>query len=187
VAVTDIAQKWDQRYQDQDPEVLSPAPILRTHRELLPRGGRALDLAMGLGQNAVYLATLGFEVTGIDISPVAVQKALELAARCGVALDAVVADLEHFQLPIAAYDLVVNIAYLQRSLAPQIIAALKPGGVLVFETFTQDYLRYKPDSNPAFLLQPGELKELFRPLTPLYYWEGTVDERRAVAALIAQK
>ncbi|MBI3961793.1 MAG: class I SAM-dependent methyltransferase [Deinococcus sp.] len=185
--MSDVAQKWDQRYRDQDPEAAPPAEILCSHHHLLPRGGKALDLAMGLGRNAIYLATLGFEVTGIDISPVAVQKAGELAARRGVPLTALVADLEQYQIPPASYVLIVDIAYLQHSLIPQIIAALKPGGIVVFETFTIEHLRFKPDFNPDYLLQPGELANLFRSLIPRYYWEGIQDNRRAVATFIGQK
>lgn len=168
-----------------------PASLLLEAQHLLPKGGKALDIAMGSGPNAIYLATLGFQVTGIDLSAEAVALCRQRAAEQGVAVDAIVADLERTPLPRETYDLIVNFYYLQRDLAPQIIAALRPSGVLLFETYTLDQLRldYGP-RNPDFLLRPGELRQMFSGLEELFYREGIIVEGRgpkAVASLVARK
>ncbi|MDD9995859.1 MAG: SAM-dependent methyltransferase, partial [Dehalococcoidia bacterium] len=98
---------------------------------------------------------------------------------------------ENFRLPSCTYDLLVNFYYLDRALAPQMVRALRPDGVLVFETFTVDQERFGwgPDRQD-YLLQPGELKRLFADLQTLHYDEGVKDSDRghkAIASLIARK
>ena len=113
------------------------------------------------------------------------------AERLGLSIEALVADLEHAPLPTKEYDLIVNFCYLQRALAPQIVAALKPGGVLVFETYTLDQLQFGwGPKNPDYLLRPGELREMFADLETLLYQEGVIQGDRgpkAVASLIGRK
>ena len=168
-----------------------PSALLVENRALLPAGGRALDIAMGSGRNALYLASLGFRVTGVDVSRVAVQLCRKKAERLGLAVETIVANLENYRVPVDTYDLIINFHYLQRSLAGPIVQALKRGGVLVFESFTIDQLQcgYGP-KDPGFLLQPGELREMFAGLETLLYYEGVVEGDRgpkAVAQLIARK
>ena len=96
-----------------------PAQFLVDNIALLPKG-RVLDVAMGAGQNAIYLAKMGFEVEGVDISPEAVNNALELARKSGVNIRAQVADLENnYDTEKGAYDVIICFNYLQRSLIPQ--------------------------------------------------------------------
>jgi tellurite methyltransferase len=164
-----------------------PSPFLVEHINLLPRG-RVLDVAMGGGRNAVYLAGLGCEVEGVDISPQAVESALRLARDKGVTLRSQVADLEKdYSIPPAAYDLIICFNYLQRSLVPSLKTGLKEGGMIVYETFTVDQVRFGRPRNPAFLLRYNELLDLFRDFRCLRYREGIFDNSRAVAGLIAQK
>jgi len=122
---------------------------------------------------------------------VAVEKCRQKAERLGLPIEALVADLEHYPLPIEEYDLILNFYYLQRSLAPQIVAALKPGGVLVFETYAIDQLQFGwGPKNPDYLLRPGELREMFPDLETLLYHEGVIQGDRgpkAVARLIGRK
>src|SRR4030042_6173558 len=168
-----------------------PSALLVENRALLPAGGRALDIAMGSGRHALYLASLGFQVTGVDVSRVAVALCREKAERLGLAVKTVVADLEDYRLPGDAYDFVINFHYLQRSLAGPVVQALKRGGVLVFESFTIDQLQYGyGPKDPAFLVRPGELREMFAGLEALLYHEGVMEGDRgpkAVAQLIARK
>ena len=186
----DVARFWDERHRrGEEPE--APADLLLEQAALLPRGGRALDLAMGAGRNALYLASLGFLVTGIDISPVAVDQCRQRAQALGLPVTAIVADLEHYLLPREEYDLVLNFYYLQRSLAGALVAALRPGGVLVFESYTLDQRQfgYGP-KDPEHMLGPGELRQLFPSLEALFYREGVVQGDKgpkAVASLIGLK
>jgi len=186
----DAASIWDEKYRDGEGS-LQPADLLLQNRHLLPEGGQALDVAMGTGRNALHLASLGFQVTGIDVSSVAVGRCRAKAEQRNLAIETIVADLENFRLPSCAYDLLINFYYLDRALARQMVATLRPDGVLVFETFTVDQERFGwgPDRHD-YLLQPGELKRLFADLETLHYDEGVKESDRghkAIASLIARK
>ncbi len=188
----DAERFWDERYRkDEAVPERGPAPFLVGHRHLLPSNGGALDIAMGTGRNALYLASLGYEVTGIDVSGVAVARVEEEAASRGLAIEAVRADLESYELPEGAYDIVIDFYYLQRDLARRIEAALRPGGVLVFESFTTEQRRFGwGPQRDEFLLRPGELRSLFPALEVLVYREGVVESERgekAVAGLVARR
>ena len=191
---SDSERFWDERYRSEEaaPE-RGPADFLVEHRRLLPAGGRALDVAMGSGRNALYLASLGYEVTGIDVSGVAVERCHAEAERRGLRVEAVQADLESYQLPRETYDVVIDFYYLQRELAPALVAALQPGGVLVFESFTTEQRRFGwGPQQEEFLLRPGELRSLFAGLKELAYREGVVESQsgrgpKAVASLVARK
>ena len=186
----DAASIWDEKYR-QGEGPLQPADLLVQNRHLLPEGGQALDVAMGMGRNALHLASLGFQVTGIDVSSVAVESCRAKAEQRNLTVETIVADLESFRLPSCAYDLIVNFYYLDRALARQMSGTLRPDGVLVFETFTVDQERFGwgPDSQD-YLLQPGELKRLFADLETLHYSEGVTESDRghkAIASLVARK
>src|SRR3990172_3343987 len=164
--VNDSERFWDERYRTEEavPE-RGAADFLIEHRHLLPPAGRALDVAMGTGRNTLYLASLGYEVTGTDVSGVAVARCRAEAAARGLRIEAVQADLESYQLAREAYDVVVDFYYLQRDLAPALVAALRPGGVLVFESFTTEQRRFGwGPAQDDFLPRPGELRSLFEGL-----------------------
>jgi SAM-dependent methyltransferase len=164
-----------------------PAAFLVANRSLLP-AGRALDLAMGAGRNAVYLAKEGFQVEGIDISAEAVDKALTLAAGEGAKISTIVADLENgYVLPPATYDVIVCFYYLHRPLIAEIKQALRPGGVVVYETYNADQAQWGRPSNPDHLLQPNELFNMFCDYRVLRYREGVFEPRKAIASIIARK
>jgi tellurite methyltransferase len=187
----DAANEWDERYRQGRTMPDEPAALLVDNLAFLPKGGKALDIAMGTGRNALYLASLGFQVTGVDLSAVAVEKCRQKAELLGLPIEALVADLEHHPLPAEEYDLIVNFYYLQRSLSSHIVAALKPGGVLVFESFTIDQLQFGwGPKSLDHLLRPGELQELFAGLETLLYHEGIIQGDRgpkAVARLMGRK
>ena len=192
--MNDSERFWDERYRTEEavPE-RGPADFLVEHRHLLPPAGRALDVAMGTGRNTLYLASLGYEVTGIDVSGVAVARCRAEAAARGLRVEAVQADLESYQLAREAYDVVIDFYYLQRDLAPALVAALRPGGVLVFESFTTEQRRFGwGPQQEEFLLRPGELRTLFAGLEELVYREGLVESQsgrgtKAVAGLVARR
>jgi len=191
----DSERFWDERYRTEEavPE-RGPADFLVEHRHLLPPAGRALDVAMGTGRNTLYLASLGYEVTGIDVSGVAVERCRAEAERRGLCVEAAQADLESYRPPREeAYDVVIDFYYLQRDLAPALAGALRPGGVLVFESFTTEQRRFGwGPRQEEFLLRPGELRRLFAGLEELVYREGLVESQsgrgtKAVAGLVARK
>ena len=166
---------------------LEPAQFLVENVGLLPKG-RALDLAMGVGQNTIYLAKMGFKAEGVDISPEAVDKAMKSALGAGVTIKAQVVDLENgYYIKKDAYDLIICFNYLQRSLIPQIKDGLKKGGMLVYETFIIDQARFGKPSNPDYLLKYNELLDVFRDFRCLRYREGILPGPKAVAGIVAEK
>jgi len=165
---------------------LEPATFLVENFELLTMG-RVLDVAMGFGRNAVFLAEMGFEVEGVDISPEAVENALKLAQDSGVTINAETADLEgDYHIKRDHYDVIMCFNYLQRSLMPQIKEGLRPGGMVVYETFIVDQAQLGHPKNPDFLLRHNELLDMFRDFRCLRYREGII-EGKAVAGIMAQK
>jgi tellurite methyltransferase len=164
-----------------------PSGFLKENLALLPLG-RVLDIAMGAGRNAVFLAEQGFEVEGVDISVDSITAALKLAEKRRVTIKTRVVDLEKdYQIEPQRYDIIMVFNYLQRSLFPQIKNGLKKNGMLVYETFTIDHPRFGHPNNPDFLLRHNELLDLFRNFRVLKYQEGIFDNAVAKAAIIAQK
>jgi tellurite methyltransferase len=164
-----------------------PARFLVENIDLLPKG-RVLDIAMGDGRNAIYLASLGFKAEGIDISQENTDKALAAARDINVAIKAHVVDLEKDPyIQRGAYDVIICFRYLQRSLFPYIKNGLKEGGVVVYETYTIDQLQFGKPKNPDFLLRHNELLNLFRDFHCIRYHEGIIYDKKAMAGIIAIK
>jgi SAM-dependent methyltransferase len=138
--------------------------------------GRALDVACGTGRNALYLAAKGFDVTGIDISEVALAEARRRVQAASLPARFVQADLEALRLPEAEYDLIINFNYLQRSLIAPMFSALKIGGHIIFETFLIDQKEIGHPKNPHHLLGRNELLQFFSGMRVLYYREGQITE-----------
>ncbi|HHT9133026.1 MAG TPA: class I SAM-dependent methyltransferase, partial [Candidatus Tripitaka californicus] len=180
--------RWEERYAT--PEYVygkEPVEFLKENVEFLPKG-RAIVLAMGEGRNAVFLAQRGFEVEGVDISTNALEKARRLALEKGVDVRAFQADLDSYQLPSQGYDVVACFYYLQRGLIPHMKAALKPGGMIIMETYTKDNLKhgFSGPQNQDYLLDTNELLHLFSDLKVVLYREMVVEGRKAVAGIIVQ-
>lgn len=145
---------------------------------------RALDVAMGSGRHAIPLAERGLRVFGVDRDAGRVAAARAEAARRGVSIAVWVGDLSHSPLPAAWFDLIVCARFLDRRLFPALARALKPGGRIVYETFTTAQIAHgRGPRSPEHLLRPGELAHAFPMLTTVSYEE--VDEPEAVARLIA--
>lgn len=156
--------RWDERYSKQEQLDSTPAPLLVQAVIAEPRG-RALDLACGPGRNAHYLAGLGWQVTAVDYSSIAIEM-----LRVGHAeIDAQVADLEAGEFAIApnSYDLICVFFYLQRNLFDGIREGMRDGGLFVGSIHLQGEQR-----NPEYVMQPGELRSLFGGWTILHYSES---------------
>ena len=151
--------------------------------------GRALDVACGLGHNAIWLARHGWTVDAIDVSPAGLQLAAGLANRHKAAVNWIAADLEEFAPATGAYDLVVVFRFLDRTHVPRLVeTALPSGGLLIYETFTQAQLA-RPDThlrNPAYALHSRELPRLFPGLKLVRYREDALQDR-SVARLVARR
>ncbi|MDD4923248.1 MAG: class I SAM-dependent methyltransferase [Dehalococcoidales bacterium] len=165
-----------------------PSPFLVDNINLLPRG-RALDIAMGSGRNTIYLAEMGYDAEGVDVSEEAVKTALERAKSAGVKIHARVTDIEavNYNIEKNVYDIIICFNYLHRPLIPRIKDGLKKGGMIIYQTYTVDQAQFGKPSNPHFLLGHNELLEMFRDFRCLRYYEGITDNKKAVSAIIAQK
>lgn len=182
-----MPRNWDQHYSDPANVDLAPAPLLVEAAELLPPGA-ALDLASGPGRNALYLAALGWKVTAVDSSAVAIRLLRERAA--GLLVDARHADLEagDFVIEPAAYDLICDFYYLQRALFPAIREGVRPGGAFAGAIHLFDDAPAARPRNPAYLLHPGELREQFTGWKILFYSESPEPGRhRRSARIVARR
>jgi len=184
-AASNDQTRWDKYYNME--EFLygtEPIPFLKDNISLLPKN-KALDLAMGEGRNGVYLATQGFDVLGLDISPIGLNKAQQLAKHFNTTIQTRVVDLENYQLEKNSYDVIICTYYLQRDLFNQIKASLKPGGMVLIETFNSDYLKYSRFPK-KYLLKHNELLEIFKDFKVIRY-QIYDDGKEAFSSIIAQK
>ncbi|MGQ0635234.1 MAG: class I SAM-dependent methyltransferase [Planctomycetaceae bacterium] len=185
---TDDRIRWDAKYAEKAvPQTPAPDFWLQAQVAHLPPG-RALELACGLAHNAIWLTQQGWRVDAVDVSPVGLELAARLA-RCQHAdVRWICADLDEFTPEPFAYDLVLVFRFLDRDRLPAIVSgALRPGGRLIYESFTVAQLQ-RPDThlhNPAFALKPGELQQMFPTLTVVSYAECELPDR-SVARLVAQ-
>jgi len=178
---------WDGRHAVGTTGIARPAAWILDNADLVRADMRVLDVACGAGRHALLFASLGCTVTAVDRDAGRIDALLAVAAREGLRVDARVLDLERGDpgLGEAQYDLVVVMRYLHRPLMPALVAALARRGVLIYETFTTaQAVRGKP-SNPAFLLEPGELVRLVAPLEVIRARESDLDGSAlsAVAAI----
>ena len=179
-------KKWNAKYNCE--EFISgkdPSKWLESNANLLNDKGRALDIAAGEGRNSVFAASLGYEVICMDISDVALAKAKTLAKENNVNITLLSADLDNNLLPENEYDLVLCFNFLERKLFPEIKKTLRPNGILVYETFTVDYLKYS-NFKRQWVLEQNELLKAFEDFRILGYREVDEDPK-GFASLIAQK
>ena len=143
-------------------QLIAPTPWLVENFHHLPKGV-ALDVAMGNGRNAIFLATRGFDVDGVDVDPDVVATARQTARRFHAPIRAVVGNVEDgtYILPMESYDVIVVFNFLHRPLFRDIRDGLRPGGVVVYQTYFEDQIRFGKPRNPAHLLKRGELTEAF--------------------------
>jgi len=166
--------KWEARYRAGDrPHDGPPSGLL--HRWLpkpdAPR--RALDVATGLGRNALHLARAGYQVDAVDISPTALREAARRARREGLrGIRWIVADLDRWRPPRGRYDVVVNSFFLDRRLFPALRAAVRPGGVLIFETHLATPTDDGGPPGRRRRLRPGELRRALGDWDVLYARDG---------------
>jgi 2-polyprenyl-3-methyl-5-hydroxy-6-metoxy-1,4-benzoquinol methylase len=132
------------------------------------RPGTALDVGMGQGRNAVYLAQQGWMVTGFDPADKAVAQANATAARLGVKLTTVIQGSEDFDFGQDRWDLIVLSYVTVRDIADRVVTALKPGGIVVIEGFHRDVTRQRPVGG-GVVFDSNELIVLFSKLRVLRY------------------
>ena len=167
-------QRWDSRYAAQTAPVVDACYALKRYRFLLPPIREhvsdqvtvalptALDLACGLGGNALFLARLGYDTHAWDVSSVAQTRLQSAAEEQGLAIQTECRDVVASPPEVSSFDVVVVSRFLDRSIIGDLIASLKPKGLVFYQTFT-DQARSGP-TNPDYLLKENELLQLFAPL-----------------------
>jgi tellurite methyltransferase len=184
-ASSDERERWNKKYRENPGAWLEPDPFLAwafsEHiQPLFPQGGRALDLAGGAGRHALWLAKQGWQVTLIDISETGVELARQNAGLLAPHIQFVVNDLTQFRAAQTQFDLVVGFFYLEREIFPEIVKAVRPGGLVVYKTYTVEQLKLPGGpEEPAHLLQPGELLRLVDGLRILHYRETVAEKATA--------
>lgn len=174
------------------PREFGPAPIdgpagwVLDNGDLLRPGMRVLDVAAGRGRHALLLAGAGLTVTAVDRDGARMARLAGFAGRLGLSIETQERNLEADDVDLgdAAYDLVVVTNYLHRPLLPAIVRAVAVAGLLLYETFTTAQAARGKPTNPAFLLEPGELPRLVAPLDVIRQREGEVDGKM-VASVVA--
>lgn len=208
----DIRKKWNERY-----EVVhipnQVIDVLELNLHLLPAQGKTLDLACGLGGNALRMAELGFESHAWDLSDSAIDKIQEFAQERHLSVFTKQCDISQDDVQVEmhkeGFDVIVVGHFLLREMIPSLISALRPGGLIYYQTFVEEH-EPQDKVNPAvhsesthsestrgprnslFRLRSNELLNLFSGLTVRYYREegllGDLDKGfRNEAMLVAQK
>jgi tellurite methyltransferase len=184
-------RKWDERYRlrERPEEDLDAAPtplVVATAGNLRP--GKALDLACGVGRNALWLAEHGWDVTAVDGAATAIEILRNRASERGLKINAAVADLEEgeFVIESSRWDLIAMCYYLQRNLFEPAKQGVAPGGIVISIVHITE-----PGEEPtAHRLRPGELEKYFAGWEILHRYEGKPNDsahRRAVAEIVARR
>jgi len=180
-------EEWNRRYGRGEHLERDPSPFLvkaygRFVAPRFPAGRTALDVAGGIGRHAIWLAQRGWEVTLVDISEVGVAMASEEARSAGVSIHGKAADLRTYDFGRERFDLILVFYFLERALFPALAAALKPGGLILYKTYTRKHRKFRACSHPMYFLEPGELRGAFPGFEVLRY-----GEREGMAELVAKK
>lgn len=147
---------------------------------------RALDVATGRGRHLVEVARSGFRTFGVDIRFDALHDASAAATAAGAAVSLWCADLTMHPLPRDRFDLIVVTRYLQRDLFPALGGALRRGGLIIYETFTEAQRAHGVGpKSPDHLLRAGEMRDRFADLEVLFYEEVAAPE--ALARSVARR
>ena len=157
----DIA-RWNERYVRANPNPdFHPDPLLLRYRWLLDGKGKVLDVACGIGQNALFLAALGYRVVAVDGSLAALAYCRERLRGVALPVALVVVDLDRFFPPASYFDMVLVVRYLDRGLFSRWTAALRTGGLIIYKTFNRNLQRANPRFPVDYVLEPGELSRWF--------------------------
>lgn len=171
-----------------------PSTLLTAHLPLLRQHcqqGQILDLACGQGRNGLFLSQQGFDLCFLDRNAESLATVKTALSATGQTADIIHADLEQppgYSLVDESYSAIIVFRYLHRALFDDIKRALKPGGILIYETFTREQAALGRPKNPDFLLEQDELSSVFNEFEQISYFEGEVgNPPSAIAQLVARK
>lgn len=169
------SDKWNKRYQEKGQTVaaenLSPAYVLHEFQHLLPVQGLALDLASGLGANALFLAQHNMDTHAWDISSIAIERLNEISNSLNLNINTEVRDVVTSPPEENTFDVIVVCHFLDRQIMPNIIAALRQNGLLFYQTFTKARTQESGPSSDKYRLGKNELLSLCGDLDVIVYRE----------------
>lgn len=188
----DIKQMWDKKYREASEPQGIAVEVLQENLHLLPRHGRALELACGLGANALLLSAHGLETHAWDISPVAIDRLNTLARARDLPVHSKAHDVLQSPPEPESFDVIVVSYFLDRALIPHMINALRPNGLLFYQTFTRTRVSDAGPKNEDFRLAENEFLGLFAGMRIVVFREeGRIGDLgrglRDEAYIIAQK
>ena len=166
-----LSDKWDRVYQSEICKT-EPATVLSENLFLLPQKGIALDLASGLGANALLLAKQGLTTQAWDISAVAMHKLQQQADAHALPIKTFTKEITPDSFAANCFDVVVVSRFLDRSICDAIMESLKSDGLLFYQTHMQQKISELGPKNPRFLLAENELLQLFSSLKLVFYREN---------------
>jgi tellurite methyltransferase len=170
--------KWNKIYQSKTQAVetttLSPAYILQEFQHLLPDQGKALDLACGLGANALFMAQHNLQTHAWDISSVAIEKLSEISKSLNLDMNLEIRDITTKPPQENSFDVIVVVHFLERQIMPDIIAALRHNGLLFYQTFTKTRVTESGPSNEKYRLGRNELLSMCKSLDTVVYREESL-------------
>jgi tellurite methyltransferase len=187
----DEREMWDRKYGEGSHRLSEPDPLLPyAYQEfiqpLFPKAGVALDVAGGVGRHAIFLARHGWKVTLVDISSLGIGLARENAKELGGLINYQVSQVATASWDQSHYDIVMVFFYLEQGIFPQLFNALRPGGLLIYKTYTHLASKFgKGPRHPMHLLKENELLHAFPEMTVLHYMETM--RNRGTAELVARK
>jgi len=161
-------KRWEDRYARYASGEKTPAfntdSLLLDHAALFNGDGNAIDIASGVSGNVLWLAEQGYAAKALDGSATSLSILEREAQRRGITIDVDAADLDDWLWPTDQFDVVCVFRYLNRNLFEAMGTSLRPGGLLVYQTFNQNHLIEKPNFNPSYVLADNELNDAFKDL-----------------------
>ena len=187
-----IKNKWDKYYDSNIKGSPSPSEVLYFNQHLLPAKGDALDLACGYGSNAVCLAMNGLKVSAWDISKIALDKLSHRSKKFDFIINCEIRDVLQQPPEPNTFDIIVVSKFLDRKLIKYIRQAIKPDGLIFYQTFIKDRVIKSGPENPSYQLNKNELLVFFEDWKLIFYKEegmiGNLSKGfRSQAMIIAQK
>ena len=187
-----IKNKWDKYYSSNIKTSAPPSEVLFFNQHLLPSKGAALDLACGYGSNSICLANNKLNVTAWDISQLALQELSIRSKDLGLVINCEARDVLQYPPEPNTFDVIVVSKFLDRQLIKHIRRAIKPNGLIFYQTFIKDKIDKLGPKNPDYQLNKNELLEFFNDWKLIFYREdgktgNSKREFRNEAMIIAQK
>ncbi len=187
-----IKDKWNKHYHSCSNKRSVPAEVLFQNQHLLPEVGTALDLACGRGANAICLAENGLTVSAWDISELALEQLSLCAKEKKLSLSSELRNVSEQPPAADTFDVIVVSHFLDRALMNDIRSAIKPEGLIFYQTFIKEKVDKSGPKNPDYLLDNNELLTIFNNWKIICYKEegktGNINAGfRNQAMIIAQK